>query len=146
MNNTSATTDKIKTLQLPFGEYAVIGSSVLEVHGIRNAKDIDIVATPKLFKEFQVKGWPRKWFFVRAFWCKALSKDGLEVFSNCNHKHFSKKVEDIIKDAEVIDGIPFMNLNDFKQFKASIAREKDIRDVQLIEEYLQKQVKGVFHE
>ena len=41
---------RIKKFNLPRGEYAVFGSALLDVWGIRRAADLDIIATPELFE------------------------------------------------------------------------------------------------
>lgn len=45
-------------------------------------------------------------------------------------------VQDFIDRAELISGLPYVNLEDFIYWKKRAGREKDRRDVILIEEYL----------
>ncbi len=47
---------RIKALDLPVGQYIVFGSSVMEMHGIRKAKDIDVVVTQVLYTELKNRG------------------------------------------------------------------------------------------
>jgi len=42
---------KLKELNFPLGEYVLVGSGPLAARGIREASDLDIAVTPKLFKE-----------------------------------------------------------------------------------------------
>ncbi len=45
-------------------------------------------------------------------------------------------VSDIIAKAEIIDGLPFVTLDTVVKWKKLKGREKDIRDIELIEEFL----------
>lgn len=46
--------------------------------------------------------------------------------------------EEIIKSAEVVNGIPINNLDCEIKFKKALGREKDFRDIELIQEYISK--------
>lgn len=41
-------------------------------------------------------------------------------------------MEEIISSATLIDGIPFMNLDELIKFKIALGREKDFEDIELI--------------
>ena len=127
---------RIKSLNLPIGKYVVFGSSVMEVHGIRKARDIDLIVDEDLYKELQGRGWERYWFFKRVFTCKALKKDRNEAFSNIKWKNYQVENEELFKNAEIIDGVPFMQPKEYLRYKRCLPREKDKRDVKLLEEYL----------
>ncbi len=129
---------RIKSLKLPVGKYVVFGSSVMEVHGIRKARDIDLIVDEDLYKELQRRGWERYWFFKRVLTCKALKKDGNEAFSNIKWKNYQVENEELFKNAEIIDGVPFMQLREYLRYKRLLPREKDKKDVKLLEEYLAK--------
>jgi large subunit ribosomal protein L21 len=43
-----------------------------------------------------------------------------------------------IKEANIINGISFMNLHELVKFKKALGREKDLVDVGLVEEYWKK--------
>ncbi len=127
---------RIKSLNLPLGHYCVFGSGVLEVHGIRKARDIDLIVDKDMYQELKKRGWKRYWFFRRVFTCKALKKDGNEAFSNIKWKNYRVENNELFKNAETIDGVPFMRLNEYLRYKRCLPREKDKMDVKLIEQYL----------
>ena len=128
--------ERVKALHLPDGEYAVIGSGILAAKKIREAKDIDLVVTEKLLNELRARGWKRIWFFRGMLYRKLIRSGDAEAFSNVHYKKYNHSAEEIIRGAEHIDGIPFMSLGELIEFKKALGREKDIRDIQLIEEYL----------
>ncbi len=127
--------EAVKNLNLPIGEYAVAGSSCLEIRGLeRKHNDIDIIALPKIKVIFLEKGFtnnhpgkPENFF-----------KDNLEVRFNWDFGFYSRPIEEVIGEAEIIQGIPFVSLDEILRLKKTWRREKDIQDVKLIEEYLKK--------
>jgi hypothetical protein len=47
-------------------------------------------------------------------------------------------VEKMIKEADIIDGLPFVKLEYLIEWKKFFRREKDLKDIELIEEFLKK--------
>ncbi len=133
------TVSKIKSLNLPFGKYMVFGSAVMELHNIRKAKDIDLLINEELYKELRKNGWSRKWNFKRVLTCKAVKKDSVEAFTNLKWKNYQFETEDLIRNAENINGVPFMKLEDYLEYKKHLPREKDKNDVILMQNFLKTQ-------
>ena len=131
---------RVKALNLPFGQYCVFGSGVLEVHGIRKAKDVDVIVDEAVYKELKKRGWKRHWFFKRVLTCKALKKDGNEAFSHIKWKNYRVENDELFRNAETIDGVPFMELNEYLRYKRCLPRIKDKRDVELIEDYFASRI------
>jgi hypothetical protein len=127
---------KIKSLNLPTGKYMIFGSAVMEIHGIRKAKDIDLLINEDLYKELRKKGWNRKWNFKRVLTCKAVKKEDVEGFTNLKWKDYQFETQDLIKKAEIINGISFMKLEDYLEYKKHLPREKDKNDVLLMQNFL----------
>lgn len=129
--------EEYKKLRLPVGEYVIVGSSVLELHGIRKSRgDVDFVVSPKLYRELKRKGWKRKWFFTGFLQCKALQSGELEAYSNMHRGAFNPKTEDVIARADIVDGLSYASLEDLTGLKRGIGREKDLNDIKLIEEHI----------
>ncbi len=135
-------TERVRELSLPFGEYVVVGGA-MEAHGIRPAHDLDIVVTPKLFETLIQDGWP----VCDCDGCKAewkegstrrmLKKPGVDILSDYSWKHeYKADTDELIKNADVIEGIPFVQLSELLKWKKAATREKDLKDVALLEEYL----------
>ena len=127
---------KIKKLNLPQDQYMICGSSILQLLNIRPAQDIDILVSPELFEDL-------------------INNHGWQIHPKYNttiddpeHKTGAKKSLDFMKQNytlnEIIDtaywheGIPFMNLEMLVDAKTQLGREKDLKDIHLIQEYLAK--------
>jgi hypothetical protein len=131
------TVKETKKLEFPLGEYTVIGSGCLSVRGIRESRDIDILASSRLFNELEKSGnWERKILFHGTTHRKCLQRDGVEVFSNYHYKDYRPKTEDLIEHSDIIDGVSFLRLKDLRDFKNVLGRDKDKHDVALINNYL----------
>ncbi|MES2471093.1 MAG: hypothetical protein V4526_02600 [Patescibacteria group bacterium] len=127
---------RTKALNLPIGQYCVFGSGVLEVHGIRKAKDIDILVNGELFKKLKKEGWKRKWFFWRTLWAKCITNGQNEAFTNLYWaRKYRPNTQELINRAELHDGIPFLQLEDLLEFQRNLPREKDKRGVKMMEDY-----------
>lgn len=128
---------EVKALNFPVGEYIVVGSGIMAARGIRPAYDLDIVVTPKLFEQCRAEGWEvRPWTRegkIGKEWLKrGLVDILLEV--NCGDANFS--TEELLRDAEIIQDVPFISLERLVMFKKNYGRPRDFEDVALIEYYL----------
>lgn len=130
---------RIKALNLPFGEYVVVSSGVLEALGIRPARDLDITVTPQLFEKLRADGgWTEEERYGKLF----LSKPGVDIIRQLAWDAYSTTNEEAIASALIINGIPFMNLDELKRFKRALGREKDFEDIELIEAYEQSHIQN----
>ncbi len=131
---------KIKELDLPKGEYVVVGGAALAVRRIRDCADIDIFVTPRAYAELKNRGWQEK---VPRFGDSILGTNDIEIgeISNLAINNYHPRFEELISRAERIAGIPFTSLKDVITYKSALGREKDLADIQLIEDHLQKQEK-----
>ncbi len=128
--------DQVKSLNLPLGQYVVVGGGVLAAHGIRDFKDIDILITEELFDELKKNGWTVK---VTSWGSNNVVNGIVEAgpgIVSC--KNYEPDITKVIKEADIINGIPFMNLYELVKFKKALGREKDLADVRLVEEHLKE--------
>jgi hypothetical protein len=124
---------KVRNLNFPQSEYAVFGSGPLAAHGIRETRDIDLVVIPSLYQKLKNDGWEEKeWPSGR----KYLVKDEFEVIDDWDYATYHPDLKQIIKEAEIIDEVPFIKLEEVLEWKQSFGREKDLKDIQLIDNYL----------
>jgi hypothetical protein len=126
---------KVKELNLPLGSYVVFGSGPLHVHGIRETSDIDILTTPEIYNKLKNEGWQEA---DRPNSQKVLLKDEFDVGTTWHYGDYNPDVHDLISTADIIEGIPFGSLDEVIKSKTASARDKDLKDIQLIRDYLAK--------
>jgi hypothetical protein len=127
---------QVKSLNLPLGEYAVIGSGVMSAYDIRKHEDIDLVVTQDLYKELKNRGWQSKQIkpdFEVIVLDTAEASPKMITLDN-----YQPSVELLIKKADIINGIAFTKLTDVLDLKRALGRDKDIHDILLIEDFLEK--------
>ncbi len=122
----------VQALQLPVGGYALFGGTVLAMHDLRETGDIDIICTPQIFELLKSMGWDAHDKHGAPF----VSFENMEACLDMRHGDFQKTTKDILADADLIDGIPCVSLADTRAFKMALGREKDARDVELIDTLL----------
>lgn len=128
--------ERVKKFNLPVGEYAVFGSSLLDVWGIRKANDLDIIATPKLYEKLKKEGWEEK----QAHGFTMLVKDdaNISTFQNkpTDGSYCPNRLQ-LIKDAVIINDVPFVRIEEVLACKKDYNRPKDLEDIKAIENYLE---------
>lgn len=130
---------QVKELNLPLGQYLVVGSGVMSAHGIRAHNDIDLLVTEELYQDLKKQGWE----VVQV-------KPGLEVVRKdiCEASpqmvtlsNYQPNMQDLIARADIINGVAFSSVQDLVDFKTALGREKDLRDIDLIKNYLTNKTK-----
>lgn len=138
--------ERAKQLNLPFGEYAIVGSAVLEAHGIREANDIDLLVSPRLFESLLKNGWQLcECEKCQALWQKREKKKILtspghdvEMLSEFSWGNaYRGDTAALMSDADIIGGFPFIKIEELLKWKKAAMREKDLKDIALIEAYLE---------
>jgi hypothetical protein len=120
--------EELKKLNLPTDQFAIFGSGPLAIRKLRESYDLDIVVKSELWEELIKKYKPKKDNLIKIGSIE-IYKDWLPWFSNVNK---------LIDDADVIDGLRFVKLKYVLKWKKVMNREKDRKDIKLIEEYLGK--------
>lgn len=122
----------VKELNFPEGSYAVFGSGPLAIRGLREARDIDIIVTTELFNEIAKD----------PHWKLGKVRDGHRSLSQGEISLFdtwapgSWDVYELIHNAEMVDGVPYVKLSSVIEWKMIRNSPKDIVDIDLIHEYL----------
>lgn len=127
--------DRIKQHNLPVDDYVVFGSGPLAAAGIRPAADIDLVVAPQLFDQMRKSGWQQAEGLRGE---PRLTYGDFEVFMEWNFGGYCPTLSELQESADVIDGIPFVNLREVNKWKQVCGRPKDIADINLINLYLQR--------
>ena len=129
---------KLKELDYPLGEYVVVGGA-MAAHKLREAHDLDILVTPKLYAKLLKEGY-------KQCLCEQclntsrimLNKDNVDIVPNYMFGNYIGDTKSLIENADIIDGFPFIKLEEFIKFKRELGRQKDFDDIKLMEDYLLK--------
>ena len=125
---------KVKELNLPIGKYALFGSTPLGIRNLKNCHDIDIVVAEELWDEYknkaewELKEMPNK--FKDVYLCNG----DIELWKNWRPENWD--IRDLIRNAEIIEGLPFVKLEEVIKWKKMNGREKDLMDVEVAENYI----------
>ena len=121
--------DRIRSLKLAPKEYVVIGGAVLEILGIRETNDVDLVVSKAAYDRLRTKH----------HWKEYVWDDGKRILSKNGYKimeqWMGRSLRDLKKTALVIDGIPLMGLEDLVECKSQLGRKKDLKDIQRIKDF-----------
>lgn len=125
---------KVKKLNLPLGSYALFGSAPLGIRNLKECNDIDIIVTPELWETCLNKGWTLK---------ESENKPACLILNDNNDIELWKEwgpgpwdILRLISEAEILDDLPFVKLENLLKWKKLNAREKDLKDVEIIENFL----------
>lgn len=113
-------------LKLPEQEYAITASGAMAARGIREANDLDVIVTPRLWALLAAEH--------RDDAGKIVLGEHVEVLGP--RSPLSVDGERQIERAEVIEGHRYVLLPDVRDAKVALGRPKDRRDVELIDAYL----------
>jgi hypothetical protein len=127
--------ERINKFNLPKGHYAVFGSALLDVWNLRSANDLDIIVTPHLYEQLKKDGWEEK--LAHGF--MMLSKDDANVTTvqdKPTDGDYNPDRLQLIREAIEINGIPFVKVEEVIACKTAYNREKDLRDIKMLKDYL----------
>ncbi len=124
---------RTRELGLNVGEYALFGSVPLAACGIRESQDIDMLVTHEVYQRLKVQGWKVEVFPNGR---KMLKKDCFEAGADWNYDTYNPDPARLIKEADIIGGIPVVRLEEALAWKKAFGREKDLKDVKLIEKFM----------
>ena len=118
--------NRLEDLNFDKSGYWVLAGSAMVLHDIRTqTHDIDMGCTKEFADELETQGYPTT----------AMS-DGTRRITYAEDVEI---FEDWIFDRVVfVDGIPVISLEGLLEMKRNLGREKDMRDIQMIEEFLGK--------
>ena len=120
-------TDIIKKLRaFPYdsGKYWVITGGAMVLYGIRaETSDIDLGCTSEMADQLETDGYLYKTSPDGSRWFKVGSE--IEIFENW-----------LYDTTALVDEIPVISIPGLIEMKQRLGREKDIRDIGLIHEYL----------
>jgi len=127
--------EAIRAAGLSTDSVIVIGSGILDKLGIREAHDIDLVVDEEAFASFDSRP-----DLVRHENALGVSyhteNDAIELWRTWGLLgEVERTYGDLLPNTIVYDGVRYMTLAYVKQWKQKKGRDKDLRDVTLIEQY-----------
>ena len=128
--------NKVKALDLPLDQIIVIGSGILDQLGIRTASDIDLAVSSDLMEKLSEESgnWLKKFDDNQRFYF--VKDDGsAEVWDGWVFDGQAVSYDDLLDYAVEYDGVRFVDLEFLRKWKSWRGREKDVRDVELIDEW-----------
>ncbi|HUZ93053.1 MAG TPA: hypothetical protein VNG29_03610 [Candidatus Paceibacterota bacterium] len=125
---------KLKKLNFPENSYIVFGSCPLAVAGIRDAQDIDLFVSKEMALQLRDSGWRE---IAKSPDNKSLTHDVFEAYDNWNFSSYTPTLGQLLATATIIDGVPFVSLEEVKNWKTVSGRPKDLADIALIDKYLE---------
>ena len=118
---------RVRALPFPREDFWVITGGAMVLYGLREqTHDIDLGCTGRLADKLAAQGHP---FTLRQNGARKFALDGdVEIIEGW-----------LCDRVEEIEGIPVISLAGLTEMKRSLGREKDLRDIALIEAHLAKQ-------
>ena len=129
---------KVKNLNLPKDSYIVFGSCPLTIHGIREARDIDLLVSKEILIKLKKIGWQK---LNKGLNDKPFVYDVFEAHDNWDFSSYSPTLKHLLLGAEMVENIPFASLEEVRKWKLAWGRKQDLADVSLIDKYFLKSVK-----
>lgn len=116
----------IKGMDLPLSEYWITSGAGLVLQGVKKTtRDIDLGGTTKLIEHFISEGCSYKTSEDNSRIVEV--GDNVEILENW-----------LVDEIVFIDGLPVGSLESIKRQKKQLGRDKDIKDIELIDEHLKK--------
>lgn len=125
--------EEVKKLNLPVGQYVVVGSAAMDMRGIRASHDINIAVLPAIFAHLRESG---NWQMTEMEGRVHLMFGAYEILSDVRIRGYESTIPDLIRTAEIIDGVPFVDLIELRNYKHARGSQKDQDDIVLINDYL----------
>jgi len=118
----------MKDLDLPLNEYWITSGAALVIHGVKETtSDIDLGCGANLWEYLLQKGYE---FRVEEDSSKIMAiNDSIEIIKDW-----------FVDEIEFIDGLPTGSLESIKKQKAKLGREKDIKDIKMIDEFIKNRL------
>ncbi len=116
--------DRLRKAGFDVGEYWVVAGAAMVLHGVKEStRDIDLGCSSRMADMLQKTGCKVQVLAdgTRRIWYDA----DIELFENWR-----------AGEIESIDSVPVVSLKGIIVMKRQLGREKDLRDIKLIQEYL----------
>lgn len=130
----------IKRLNLPAGHYAITGSGPMGIRNLREIADIDIIVDKLLWNSLA-----KTYGIVDTGQIKKIQLPNEDIEVMGENSFYTDLVDpnaptisERIAQAEIIEGLPFESLEHVLYYKRKMGREKDIKDIEIIQACLKR--------
>ena len=118
--------ERLKELPFPEAEYWVVAGGAMVLHGFRpETRDIDLGCSTLLADKLQEQG--HLVSYLEDGTRKIAYSEDIEIFENW-----------IEGTVETVSGVPVVSIDGLIKMKRALGREKDLKDIALIERALQQ--------
>jgi len=121
---------ELRELNLPNGQFVIFGSGPMGIRRLREINDIDVIVTPDLWKQLIDNYDP----IDHDHGLKKITIGKVEIL-NGSYPNVGS-IEELIADADLIDGLPFVQLAKVLDWKRLRCELKDQQDIPIIENFL----------
>lgn len=127
---------RVKSLGFPLNQLIVVGSAVLEVLGLRQAGDIDMVGADELLSQLEKDSSWKKHFHADGSY--VFLRDDFEIGNNWLKDGGDNNFDELLDMGTfLVEKVRFVNPVVILKWKYKNNRPKDQADIKLIESYLQ---------
>ena len=125
--------DRVKSLNLPAGDFAIFGSGPLIVRGIIPASnDLDIICRGQAWERVKAIG---ELEYLSKYDVTVVTMYGGRLTFGTKWAIGEFDIDELIDGAEEIDGLPFVRLQHVKNYKEISKRPKDLRHIEALKAY-----------
>lgn len=146
----------ILSLELPYEHYVVVGGAAMKLHGIKDTPDTDILVSEWLYDHCRSKQtWVDKTGFRKPPGLRSMIEEyspeygeyhlrsGTSyLYASITDNKYRAAGDELIPEAVNIENVPVAPLERIIKWKQAVARRKDLRDIERIENWLQKEQHG----
>lgn len=125
--------EELDRLNLPKDKVAITSSGPMGIRGIREIGDLDIIVYPEVWKDLT-----KRYAVDKEHGIESINIGNIQVlgkgsfFTDPEYGNLKRDID----DADIIDGYRYVKLEKILKIKKMKSRDKDKRDVGLIEDYL----------
>lgn len=129
----------IEQVDFPAMQYVVFGGASLTIRGLRDCNDVDFFVSDRLYAGLRQNQWAetstnkRKPYLVNN-----IGGVAAQAFNIWEGGRWLPDISRYITAPELIDGIPFMPLDELYEWKKATGRAKDLADLVIIEQFWAK--------
>lgn len=124
--------DELKRLGIGPNDCIVVGSGVMGALGIRQTDDLDLCVSQEVYARFKDLGWEEKIWPQGA---PTIHSSTVDMGTDWGDDKNIYTFEDLKKHRMEIDGVSYVSLEFLRSWKVNKGREKDKKDIELIDDY-----------